>query len=82
MPRRLYNWSYRNVVDFLKENGFTFLKPLRGSHERWIRRDGNSTVNATVEVNITNRSYPVKTLKMMIRQSRIDEADWMKWGGA
>ena len=41
MPRRIRNWSYRDVIDFLKENEFGFEKELQGSHEVWIRRGNN-----------------------------------------
>jgi predicted MPP superfamily phosphohydrolase len=37
MARRLHNWNYHNVTDFLKENGFTFYKEVGGSHQAWIK---------------------------------------------
>jgi len=77
--RRLNNWSYRNVTDFLKENGFSFFEELRGSHERWIKRGSDSTPDHRVEVNFTHGEYPVKTLKTMIRQSGIHQKEWIKW---
>lgn len=36
MPKGLSNWSYRDVIDFLKSRNFTFYKPKGGSHEAWI----------------------------------------------
>jgi len=82
MSRRLHNWNYRQVIDFLKENGFHFEKPLGGSHEAWIKHDENSGADIRVEVNFTHKSYPVLTLKTMIRQSGMDQKDWIKWGGS
>jgi len=81
MPRRLRNWNYRNVIDFLKTNDFRFSKPLDGSHERWIKvgQDGQSDI--TVEINFTHSSYPLKTLDRIIRQSGLGKDEWMKWGG-
>jgi phosphatidate phosphatase APP1 len=81
MVRRLHNWSYSDVTDFLKENGFSFFKELPGSHEAWIKLGDNGEPDRIVEVNFTNRSYPVRTLKIMIRQSGIDHKEWIKWAG-
>ena len=76
MPRRLRNWSYNEVTDFLSENGFSFLKELGGSHQAWVKRGEPDRI---VNVNFTHRSYPIKTLKTMIRQSGIDETEWRRW---
>jgi hypothetical protein len=82
MVRRLHNWHYRDVVGFLKENGFVFLKELPGSHERWIKYGEYGGADRTVEVNFTHDSYPLLTLKTMIRQSGIDQKDWIRWAGS
>jgi hypothetical protein len=79
MPRRIHNWSYDDVTDFLTENGFTFLRHLRGSHQRWIKRNENGEPDKTVEVNLTRRSYSPKTLKRMILTSGIDIDKWIEW---
>jgi len=79
MARRLHNWSYREVTDFLKKNGFTFHKEIGGSHQAWIKRASNHNApDRTVVVNFTHKSYPVRTLKTMIRQSGIGEKVWIK----
>jgi len=80
MVRRLHNWSYRDVVGFLKENGFSFYEELAGSHESWINRGDGGESDRLVEVNFTHGSYPVRTLKTMIRQSRIPQDEWIRWG--
>jgi predicted RNA binding protein YcfA (HicA-like mRNA interferase family) len=82
MTRRLRNWTYREITAFLKENGFRFFEPLRGSHERWIRQGENREADKIVEVNFTRSTYPPKTLKTMIRQSGIAEKEWIKWAGS
>lgn len=79
MPRRIYNWSYENVTDFLIENGFTFERHLKGSHQRWVKTGENEEPNRSVEVNFTNKSYPPKTLKRMIIASGIDQDKWIEW---
>jgi len=82
MPRRLFNWSYRHVTAFLKEHGFTYYEPLRGSHERWAKLKPDGTPERTVEVNRTSGAYPPKTLKTMIYQSGIEKAKWTKWASS
>lgn len=82
MTRRLYNWKYRDVIGFLKEYGFCFTKELAGSHEAWIKYGKNGEPDRRVEVNVTHGSYPIKTLKTMIRQSGIDQKDWIEWAGS
>lgn len=82
MPRRLRNWSYKNVIDFLRQNGFRFDQELGGSHESWVKHGVNGEADRRVEVNFTHGSYPVLTLKTMIRQSGIDPKEWVKWAGS
>ena len=82
MSKRLYNWNYRNVVGFLKEKGFSFDKELGGSHQAWIKRGDNGGPDRRVEVNFTHGSYPVLTLKTMIRQSGIGAKEWIKWASS
>ena len=80
MPHDLWNWSYRDVKDFLGENGFVFYKEKDGSHEAWI----DSTSTHVVEINkIKNSdSYIIRTLETMIRQSGIDKKAWKKWANS
>ena len=82
MPRRLHNWNYHQVIEFLKHNGFQFNKPLNGSHEAWVKDGKNGEPDRRVEVNFTHHSYPVGTLKTMIRQSGIDPKEWIRWGNS
>ena len=82
MPRRLHNWTYRDVTDFLKENGFSSFKPLKGSHEAWIKLGKNGEPDRIVEVNFRHDTYPVKTLEKITRQSGIDKTKWIEWGGS
>jgi len=81
MTRRLRNWSYLNVVDFLRERGFRFSDEMGGSHQGWSRdnEDGSITV---VTVYFTHRSFKVKTLMGIIRQSQIPESEWITWAGS
>jgi len=82
MVNRLFNWTYRDVTNFLKEHDFNFYEALKGSHESWIKLTENGEPDRIVEVNFTHCSYPVKTLKTMIRQSGIPQEEWIKWASS
>jgi len=82
MVRRLHNWRYQDVIAFLKKHGFFFYKELGGSHEKWIKREAAGELHRIVEVNFTRGSYPVLTLKKFIRQSAIDQNEWINWAGS
>ncbi|OGI64034.1 hypothetical protein A2914_02420 [Candidatus Nomurabacteria bacterium RIFCSPLOWO2_01_FULL_41_21] len=76
MPKGLLNWNFRDVTDFLKENGFEFNEQRKGSHEAWI----NVQTQAVVEINFHgSKSFRPKTLETMIRQSKIDKKIWREW---
>ncbi len=75
MPNGLKNWSYRDLIKFLKENKFIFHKELAGSHEAWVCLETQAIVN----VNKTSSAYPPRTLETMIRQSKIVKKVWRNW---
>ena len=82
MTRRLFNWGYDDVTQFLKEHGFEHYKSFRGSHELWGKFNEDATLERTVEVNRTHGAYPIKTLKIMIKQSGISQKEWIAWAGS
>lgn len=74
MPNGLRNWSYKDVIKFLKQDGFEFCHEKAGSHEAWKKvTDEGEWV---VEINKTKSSYPIRTLETMIRQSGLSKKDW------
>jgi len=76
MPNGLFNWTYKDVVEFLKENNFKFGHEKFGSHEAWI----NTKTQAVVDINFHGqKSFPPRTLETMIRQSKIDKKIWRTW---
>src|SRR5581483_9107788 len=79
MPRRIFNWTYRDVTGFLKENGFNLHKQLRGSHEIWQGPGDPERPAKIVEVSFIHGSYKAKTLKTMIHQSGIPQEEWINW---
>lgn len=80
--RQLNNWSFRDATSFLKEHGFHYNKPLKGSHQDWLKPGKDGNPDRHVEVCIPKNSYAQKTLRQMIFDSGIDRAEWMKWGSA
>jgi len=82
MARRLHNWSYYEVTDFLKENGFTFYKEVGGSHEAWIKPGKDDVPDTIVGLHFTHTNYHVETMKRIVRKSGIDEEIWIKWGSS
>jgi hypothetical protein len=80
MARRLHNWSYRDVTNFLRDKGFTCHKEPGGSHQAWIKRGHSHGLDIIVGVNFTHTSYPVGSLKRMIRQSGMEAKEWVKEG--
>ena len=82
MTRRLHNWTYRDVTDFLKENKFSFFEELKGSHQSWAKFGKDGEPETLVELNFRHDSYPVRTLKEIIRQSGIPEKAWIEWAGS
>jgi hypothetical protein len=79
MTNRLYNWTYRDVTNFIKQHGFCYDGPLKGSHEAWVKLGENGEPDRIVEINYSHTSYPPKTLKTMIHQSGIHRDVWIKW---
>ena len=76
MPNGLANWCYKDVVAFLKEHPFEFQEYRKGSHEAWINRE----TSAVVEINFhAQKSFPMRNLETMIRQSKLDKKVWRQW---
>lgn len=82
MSKRLHNWNYHNVTDFLNENGFTFYREVGGSHQAWIKSGDLEVEDRIVGLHFTHGSYNLGAMKRMIYASGIDEAEWLKWGSS
>ncbi len=82
MSRRLHNWSYHNVTDFLREHGFTFYEEVVGSHQAWIKPGTDEEPDRVVGLHFTSKSYKTGTMKRIVRASGIDEDVWIKWGNS
>jgi predicted RNA binding protein YcfA (HicA-like mRNA interferase family) len=75
MIRRAFNWTFRNVVEFLKDHGFE-LRYTEGSHFFYVKKNGKSH-QVCVPFH-GGRSMKPKTLKGIIAQSGIDKSEWFK----
>ena len=76
MPRGLFNWTYKDVIDFISENGFIFYKQREGSREYWI----NESTKAVVDISFHGqKSFRPRTFETMIRQSKINKKVWRDW---
>lgn len=74
MPNHLFNWTFRDVVSFLKDRGFIH-HHTRGSHYYYIK-----SVNGVHIVQVPFHGSEVikpKTLKGIILQSGISQKDWI-----
>jgi hypothetical protein len=82
MPRKLNNWSYQDVTDFLKENGFSFFEELKGPRQAWIKLQEGGEPDRIVEIRFRSGNYTERIMKSIIRQSGIGETDWTEWAGS
>ncbi len=80
MPRRFRNWSYKDVINFLKSHGFSFFKSKDGSHDDWkVWISSGDDKIVEINFNTNAKSYPELTLRTMIRQSGIEKKEWLEW---
>ena len=78
MVKILQKWTFRAVTNFLGENGFDFYEDL-GHSQSWVKLQSNGQPDRFVEVKFTQGFYSSKALNKMIRQSGIDQDEWIKW---
>ena len=78
MPRGLNNWTFKDITDFLKEHDFR-LTHTRGSHFYYVGRSGGEPRQTHIQYHGQKSIHP-RTLKSVIRQSGIPQAEWLQWG--
>lgn len=76
MPRRFFNWTFKDVESFLKENGFK-LNYTNSSHFYYIGSHGGILRNVCVPFHGKTAIKP-RTLKGIILQSGISEEEWFR----
>jgi hypothetical protein len=80
MTRKLKNWSYSDVTEFLKEREFSFSEDSEGV-QVWVKLNASGEPATFVEIGFRRSTYPVKVLRKVIRQSEIAEKVWTEWAG-
>lgn len=78
MAKILFNWTYRNVTNFLEEKGFDFYEDTEQS-QSWVKLQENGEPDRFVEIKFIQGFYTSKALKKIIRQSGINKDEWVKW---
>ena len=76
MVRGVFNWTFKDVVTFLKENGF-HRNHIDSSHHFYIRNVNGRIYQVMVPYH-GSKSFKPKTLNGMILQSGIDRKIWIK----
>lgn len=75
MPNRYNNWTYKQVVRFLRNNGFHLARKSRGSHEQYKGYIDNQVRICTVPKH-GSKAIHSRTMRSIIRQSGIHENQW------
>jgi len=76
MPRGLMNWTFDDVIDFLKKHGFTY-SYTKGSHYFYIGWQGSISRQVSVPFHGKKVIKP-RTIKGIILQSGIPKGAWME----
>jgi predicted RNA binding protein YcfA (HicA-like mRNA interferase family) len=74
MVRGVSNWTFSDVTDVLKEQGFV-LNHIRGSHYFYVKMVGGQMRQVCVPKH-GSRSFKPRTLKGMIMQSGLSKQVW------
>ncbi|MEP6673657.1 MAG: type II toxin-antitoxin system HicA family toxin [Ferruginibacter sp.] len=77
MPKKLVNWTFKNVEHFLKKAGFV-LNYTNGSHYYYTGQFGGMVRSVCVPFHGSNSTIKSRTFKSIILQSGIPMKDWMK----
>lgn len=76
MPRGINNWTYNDVVRFLKEKGFR-LNHTRGSHFYYVNYVDKKLRQVCVPYH-GKLSIKPRTIKGIIVQSGISKKEWLE----
>lgn len=75
MPKKLANWTFKDVERFLRQEGF-ILNYSNGSHYYYRGSCKGSIKNVCVPFHGTNVAIKPRTLKGIILQSGIPLKEW------
>ncbi|MEK7596801.1 MAG: type II toxin-antitoxin system HicA family toxin [Patescibacteria group bacterium] len=75
MPRGVFNWTFYDVVNFLKSKGFR-LNHTEGSHHYFVTSQKGILKQVCVQFHGTKALKP-RTFKGIIEQSGIPKEEWL-----
>ncbi len=76
MTRNIHNWSFRDVVDVLKDNDFAHTH-TEGSHFFYTKKTAKGSFQVCVPFHGA-KSIKSRTMKGIILQSGISKKVWMQ----
>lgn len=76
MPRNLFNWTFKDVANFLKNNNFE-LKHTEGSHFYYTKKTSKQNFLVCVPFH-GSKTIKIRTLGGIIKQSGITKKSWLK----
>jgi len=74
MAHNVFNWTFDEVVDVLKQNGFS-LNHIEGSHYFYVGHVGGKMHQVCVPRH-GKKSFKPRTFKGMMAQSGLSRKDW------
>jgi len=74
MTRGVFGWTYREVVDVLKEKGFS-LNHTKGSHHFYVGTVEGKLHQVCVPKH-SNKAFKPRTFKSMVTQSGLPRDIW------
>jgi predicted RNA binding protein YcfA (HicA-like mRNA interferase family) len=77
MPKKLSNWTFKNIERFLRANGFA-LSHTNGSHYYYRGLEAGIIRNVCVPFHGSNEPIKPRTVKSIIVQSGISIEIWTK----
>lgn len=75
MPKGVFNWTFSDVVDFLKKYSFIYAH-TKGSHYYYVGKYGGKPRIVQVPFH-GSKTFKPRTLKSMVRQSGIPLNLWL-----
>ena len=74
MPKRVFNWTFNDVIRVLKDNGFN-LNHIEGSHHYYVGTVEGRMHQVCVAYH-GKASLKPRTLKGIMRQSGLSKENW------
>jgi predicted RNA binding protein YcfA (HicA-like mRNA interferase family) len=76
MPNGMFNWTFDDVVRFLKDNGFTH-NHTEGSHFYYVGNHAGQIWQVSVPFH-GSRALKPRTMNSIIKQSGLAKKTWLE----